>query len=953
MEVPVAQHQTVLEENHQNDARGEFAPTTTLPDAEMLPPVLPAPQIPSSPVESPSTPEIRPVSSAALPLPSPFPDDSRRSWLVDSADISTLPIVEEDEEENVDADMTELTMEHEKTEGELVQGDDYPQDNDVMEIEPVRIENEVEQPVPSEPLPQPVTEPESAIKQLPSLERSQNRTYLPGTPTHASRRDFGGLDGTFSSPALHSTPQSERDRIMKQTVQSLFGFQKSPEPQDVPEQPREESPSPDFQLGVVDGMHAALGEHTRDVADTNMDTATSDFIGLQPLQGQSEIVEEGFGFDRYENQTSIPAEPAKEAVIEVIDLDSDSEDEAQSVVEHAESVVEESPRASEIEEVSDEESNATDGDIASEVEGQEEPELEEDIRSQLSPTEEDGSEEQILDDAMEFVEDEESDREIVFQPDSETAMEGKDTLPSHDAEHEIAIFGQPVEELRPEPDMAAVEAIVADDESAKPTEEEETVVAEELKSNSESANNVSQVATNDSLINEQELLMKIEESQFLLDHMLAEQQTTELQQTGDPSLSQAHSEPVSTSPDTLSQNQSTSEPTLPVEYVAEVIDLASPVEEIAPSQAAARKTNTPALEHFSSYHRSTDQRLNGEQATTIDHPQNHEEVTDEAETDLRPLEDSTDQAPKTVTALQVSYPELPMSPSNSQSQEQRSLNLRSRDPVAKPLPPLPLTPQASDLKMPGSSANEIKVPESSAKETKTSLRRSARKSFAARLSHVPDTVAQWFSPKSNAKTEPAGPKTAAKAIRTSKGYFTPLSQIERHLNPSSSQGAGNGVDVLAVVTDKPKLPSRAKAGPRDFFTVFRVRDTSFEGGEDVKVEIYRPWKASLPAAEVGDVVLLRQFGVKSKKRHPYLLSNDASAWCVWRFSDAGSIAEEDEESDPAKSQRELSNGIILGDKLVREEIKGPPVELDDEERRHAKELHNWWLQTAGSETSHE
>lgn len=148
------------------------------------------------------------------------------------------------------------------------------------------------------------------------------------------------------------------------------------------------------------------------------------------------------------------------------------------------------------------------------------------------------------------------------------------------------------------------------------------------------------------------------------------------------------------------------------------------------------------------------------------------------------------------------------------------------------------------------------------------------------------------------------------------------------------------VDVIAVVTSPTKHPQRARAGPRDYYTVMHMADPSTHDSTQrstapnnsskfgkftsaTQVEIFRPFKLSLPAAERGDVVLLRNFVVKSRNGNSYLLSGQASAWMVWRWSD-----------DSPKPV---------------EERKGPPVEFGDEERTKAKELRTWWQEAVFAE----
>ena len=146
----------------------------------------------------------------------------------------------------------------------------------------------------------------------------------------------------------------------------------------------------------------------------------------------------------------------------------------------------------------------------------------------------------------------------------------------------------------------------------------------------------------------------------------------------------------------------------------------------------------------------------------------------------------------------------------------------------------------------------------------------------------------------------------------------------------NSQARDNTVDVIAIVTDSTKAPERAKAGPKDYFTCFKMWDASLDPGASVFVEVFRPWKATLPTAEVGDVILLRGFAVKSRKRQPYLISSETSGWCVWRY------AEYESAEDRKGKKRAFSFSGI------REEVKGPPVEFGTEEKDHVQQLREAW-----------
>lgn len=187
---------------------------------------------------------------------------------------------------------------------------------------------------------------------------------------------------------------------------------------------------------------------------------------------------------------------------------------------------------------------------------------------------------------------------------------------------------------------------------------------------------------------------------------------------------------------------------------------------------------------------------------------------------------------------------------------------------------------------------------------------------------------------------PTKTRDEARGYATNLSYYHALCNLKPLLNTSTT-----GIDVLAIVTTANALALKSKAGPRDWFTFFHVTDPSFSPtdkteyaiiGEDdnddstqelttqrksrdVRVDVFRPYKASLPVVEPGDVVLLRNFVVKSRKRQLYLLSAGSSAWCVWKF-DGKSKAEEAEE-----------------------QVHGPPVEFGSQERSRVRELRAWWM----------
>ncbi|KAF2725156.1 hypothetical protein K431DRAFT_281124 [Polychaeton citri CBS 116435] len=297
------------------------------------------------------------------------------------------------------------------------------------------------------------------------------------------------------------------------------------------------------------------------------------------------------------------------------------------------------------------------------------------------------------------------------------------------------------------------------------------------------------------------------------------------------------------------------------------------------------------------------------------------------------------------------------SPIHSQSQDDTLHASKAQTSVEHSHPILPLTPQHTQQQSSTRSVEKMSEQEDglapiSSMEAKTPSRYSLR----SRLSNIPDVISAWFTPKRTGisrestdhknieiQSSPESPsrlvakhETRSSGYSTAKAYFTPLSNLEDYMNVPNQAFGGNKIDVLALVTDSTKLPSRAKAGPRDFFTIFRITDASLPSANSMRVEVFRPWRAVLPAAEAGDVVLLRAFTVMSRKRQPYLLSTDESAWCVWRFENGSSLARDD--GKPVWARK--SNGNPPD--VAKEEVKGPPVEFGDEERERAMRLHMWW-----------
>ena len=190
--------------------------------------------------------------------------------------------------------------------------------------------------------------------------------------------------------------------------------------------------------------------------------------------------------------------------------------------------------------------------------------------------------------------------------------------------------------------------------------------------------------------------------------------------------------------------------------------------------------------------------------------------------------------------------------------------------------------------------------------------------------------------------------TPVKGLLTGISYYTPVGALYSCIRlPSSSQVYNDGcVDVIAVVTKGTTKPLRADKGQRDYYTTLSITDEFFHP-RTMRVQVFRPWRAALPEAERGDVVLLRGFEVFSAKGGVGvgLKSAESAAWCAWRFGeDKASINLASDDSKPWTKREKVGNS-------AREEMKGPPVELGEQERGFAHDLRRWWQNVGSQELS--
>ena len=267
----------------------------------------------------------------------------------------------------------------------------------------------------------------------------------------------------------------------------------------------------------------------------------------------------------------------------------------------------------------------------------------------------------------------------------------------------------------------------------------------------------------------------------------------------------------------------------------------------------------------------------------------------------------------------------------------------------------------------------LKVPAVPPSNAATTIRRGTRmrrKSEKVRANDVPDVISPWFSSRKKSRRKSRVTENVNEEVRespsirrnrhqleepqkelghelryppfnglqgtfqTPSAIYQPLASLEKFLGQSDSQGP-KATDVLAVITSVISEPHESRSGPKDWNTTFEISDASIDP-DSVEVQCFRPYASSLPEAGGGDVILLRDFVVKTSKRRCFLLSAGSSSWLVWRFSKADGDATA---SVPSENTRALTGS----DQYVIPECRGPPVEFGREEKQHALQLRRWWL----------
>lgn len=242
-------------------------------------------------------------------------------------------------------------------------------------------------------------------------------------------------------------------------------------------------------------------------------------------------------------------------------------------------------------------------------------------------------------------------------------------------------------------------------------------------------------------------------------------------------------------------------------------------------------------------------------------------------------------------------------------------------------PSLPMTPQLTQATSAGLDTGSFKPPPSPSQLLSSPNRITRSQAHAI---HQQQTRHSEDLSESENETESqlaASLPAPSIGLSTPTSYYTPLKDLTYFLGrPSPQFHTSSTPDVLALVVSATTPPKRADKGPRHYNTTLQITDIS-TFPEVTTVQIFRAFSSALPVAEVGDVVLLRQFQVKSLNRRAALVSGEESAWCVWRWG---------------KKVWGVKRGECA-EVRAREEIRGPSVEMGVAEWREVERVRGWWV----------
>ncbi|KAI2793914.1 hypothetical protein POX_a00502 [Penicillium oxalicum] len=120
------------------------------------------------------------------------------------------------------------------------------------------------------------------------------------------------------------------------------------------------------------------------------------------------------------------------------------------------------------------------------------------------------------------------------------------------------------------------------------------------------------------------------------------------------------------------------------------------------------------------------------------------------------------------------------------------------------------------------------------------------------------------------------------------------------------------VDTISIVYEYGPI-AKATSGARDYYMTLFLTDPSM-AGTTLEARIFRRYKSAMPTVTEGSAILLRDFKPHSHQHSMVLISVDSSSWAVF-----------DHPGPEAK-------------------MNGPPVEYGDEEVRFASDLRRWYIE---------
>jgi hypothetical protein len=147
----------------------------------------------------------------------------------------------------------------------------------------------------------------------------------------------------------------------------------------------------------------------------------------------------------------------------------------------------------------------------------------------------------------------------------------------------------------------------------------------------------------------------------------------------------------------------------------------------------------------------------------------------------------------------------------------------------------------------------------------------------------------------------------SRALRTDLSEFTALKVLRFHI--------GQKLDVFGIVTSTQGEPQRTKGGPRHYQTTFNITDSSIAPSGVTEIQVHRPHLEALPVVVPGDGILLRNFQVIAIKNRGFALRSDPNEACSW---------------------------AVFKDGVAEPEIRGPPVEYGEAEKKHMAAMKEWY-----------